>query len=304
MKRTRISEWSVLLRTCLAVVSMTIATALMAAPAQAGTTTIGSDLSNPADQNLNCIGACTAASSELNGVSTASPVSGVVVRWRIKAGAKVVPTKFRVIRPAGGGTFQGVGTSATINPTKNAVTTSLTSLPIHSGDFIGIDYQGDAEYFNIEPGATRITWIPQLVDGGPAVAPDAPDPSRELLVNADIEPDADGDGLGDETQDVCLGVAGPACAPCDQATKIGTSGDDVIIGTEGKDVIATGGGADVVFGLGGGDIICGGSGKDKLKGGAGNDKLYGNSGRDKLRGGAGKDACKGGAGDDSLRKCE
>lgn len=283
---------------------MAIATALVAAPAEAATTTIGSDLSNPADQNQDCNAPCTTSSPELHGASTASQVGGVIVRWRIKSGSKVVPAALRVLRPAGGGTFQGVGTSATVNPTKNAVTTSSTSLPIHSGDFIGIDYQGDAEYFNIEPGATRNNWIPQLADGAPAAAPNGVNPSRELLVNADIEPDADGDGLGDETQDVCVGVAGAACAPCDQATKIGTSGDDVIIGTDGKDVIATGGGADVVFGLGGADIICGGSGNDKLKGGAGNDKLFGESGRDKLRGGAGKDACKGGPGADRLRKCE
>ena len=38
--------------------------------------------------------------------------------------------------------------------------------------------------------------------------PNSAEPSQELLVQATLEPDADGDGWGDETQDRCLGVPG------------------------------------------------------------------------------------------------
>lgn len=123
----------------------------------------------------------------------------------------------------------------------------------------------------------------------------------QALLQMRIEPDVDGDGYGDETQDPCPILAGLTCAPpCQNATKVGTSGNDVIFGTAGNDVIATNGGDDIVRGLGGDDVICGGDGNDKLKGGAGKDRLYGEAGRDKLRGGGGKDSCFGGADKDAI----
>lgn len=279
---------------------LVVAQALMAAPAQAAPVTIGSDLSNPADQNLNCNAPCTAALAELNAASAASPLSGVIVRWRIKAGQNVVQTAFRVVRPGEGGTFAGVGTSAAFVPTPNAVTTAPTQLSIQSGDLIGVDYQGDADYFHIVNGATRHLYIPQLADGGPADVPGV-DPKRELMISADVEPDVDADGLGDETQDndvvsACVGLT---------VTKLGTPGNDVILGTPGNDVIAAGAGDDLVRGLGGNDVLCGGPGDDKLKGGKGKDKIFGESGRDTLRGGGGqRDTCRGGPQRDTAKRCE
>jgi Ca2+-binding RTX toxin-like protein len=88
-----------------------------------------------------------------------------------------------------------------------------------------------------------------------------------------------------------------------QATIVGTAGNDVRSGTPGRDVMVGLGGIDSLSGLGGKDLICGGSGKDKLKGGAGSDTLLGQAGKDILRGGGAKDVCKGGKGNDS-GKCE
>ena len=101
-------------------------------------------------------------------------------------------------------------------------------------------------------------------------------------------------------------VASGSGATCkgQQATRVGTAGNDEITGTPERDVIAALGGRDKVSGLGGKDLICGGKGKDTLKGGKGKDKLLGQKGRDKLRGGGGKDVCKGGKGNDSASKCE
>jgi Ca2+-binding RTX toxin-like protein len=102
-------------------------------------------------------------------------------------------------------------------------------------------------------------------------------------------------------------IASPAQVVADckgqQATHVGTPGNDEITGTPARDVIAALGGRDEVSGLAGKDLICGGSGRDTLKGGKGKDKLFGQGGRDRLRGGGAKDVCKGGKGDDSA-KCE
>jgi uncharacterized repeat protein (TIGR01451 family) len=55
--------------------------------------------------------------------------------------------------------------------------------------------------------------MPPLVDG--AIVPPAPPPrdNVEELYNADVEPDADGDGFGDETQDACA-QDGTRQTPC------------------------------------------------------------------------------------------
>jgi Ca2+-binding RTX toxin-like protein len=105
----------------------------------------------------------------------------------------------------------------------------------------------------------------------------------------------------------------------DQATIVGTPGDDVIEGTDGRDVILALGGDDLVKGNDGKDKICGSGGKDKLKGGRkadtlkgqgandklngarGRDKLEGDDDNDKLKGGRGKDRLEGGPGRDRLR---
>ncbi|HYH27312.1 MAG TPA: calcium-binding protein, partial [Actinomycetota bacterium] len=97
-----------------------------------------------------------------------------------------------------------------------------------------------------------------------------------------------------------------ASATCkgEQATQVGTEGNDEVTGTPGRDVIAALGGSDEISGLAGKDLICGGNGKDTLRGGKGKDKLYGQKGKDKLVGGGGKDRCVGGKKDDTAKKCE
>jgi Ca2+-binding RTX toxin-like protein len=89
-----------------------------------------------------------------------------------------------------------------------------------------------------------------------------------------------------------------------QATHVGTAGNDQITGTPARDVIALLGGSDRATGLGGNDLICGGAGRDVLRGGKGEDKLLGQKGKDTLKGGGAKDICKGGKGNDSASKCE
>ena len=130
-----------------------------------------------------------------------------------------------------------------------------------------------------------------------------------ILIAANVEPDSDRDGFGDETQDQCPTNA-TTQGPCPQppapqptckgksATIIGTPGNDVGKGSSGKDVMVGLGGNDKLSGLAGNDTICGGSGKDTLNGGKGKDTLFGQKGKDTLKGGPSKDKLKGGAGRD------
>jgi hypothetical protein len=126
--------------------------------------------------------------------------------------------------------------------------------------------------------------------------------AERILIAANVEPDSDRDGFGDETQDQCPTNAttqGP-CPTCkgNPATIVGTSGNDVGKGSSGEDVMVGLGGNDKLSGLAGNDTICGGSGKDTLNGGKGKDTLFGQKGKDTLKGGPSEDNLKGGAGKD------
>ncbi len=156
--------------------------------------------------------------------------------------------------------------------------------------------------------------------GGTFLSTEGPPPGSTWMAQAG----------SDQTFKTYVGLAPPSAAPpsaappsatppsvkptatCkgQQATLVGTAGNDAITGTARTDVIAALGGNDKVFGLAGNDAICGGLGKDTLRGGAGNDflsgqkgndKLYGQKGNDKLSGKAGKDTLKGGPGKDILK---
>ena len=86
----------------------------------------------------------------------------------------------------------------------------------------------------------------------------------------------------------------------EQATHVGTDGNDEIGGTNGTDVIVALGGNDTVRGGDGDDLVCGNRGRDVIRGQDGDDKLFGSRGRDRLFGGPAADLLVGGAKGDSL----
>jgi hypothetical protein len=120
-----------------------------------------------------------------------SPVNGTVVRWRIRVGDSSRGTNLRIIRPLGGGLFTGAGTSAPELPPLHATTFYDVGLPIHIGDYIGLDCCNPgppgAEFFVTGGAATRDEWQPSLADGAAGVAPSRTNP-YEIALNADINP--------------------------------------------------------------------------------------------------------------------
>jgi hypothetical protein len=122
-----------------------------------------------------------------------SPVNGTVVRWRIRVGDSTRVTNFRIIRPLGGGSFTGGGTSLSVTPPTGATTTYAAQLPIRIGDNIGLDccdpgvFEPDAEFFVTGNAAVRNEWQPRLADGGAGRAPLRTN-AYEVALNADIDP--------------------------------------------------------------------------------------------------------------------
>ena len=197
------------------------------APASAGAAaTIGDNLAADPGGGLSasCGGDCTSTYlvSQLPPAATASgglasPINGVVVRYRIKTIMSTdAPSnvRLRLAFDAGGGQYVGDGSGAIV-PVANAagVQTFNERLPIRTGDVIGIEA--------VDSGATGSVTLPSMLRGATAgathllfssprlsdlAAPRAPtsaSPNEELLMNADVEADADHDGFGDETQDAC-----------------------------------------------------------------------------------------------------
>lgn len=297
--------------------------------------TVGSDLAGSATTalNLNFAVVQTIAPTGSMVPNTAVSASGVITKlrlghgtsganpgtftWRIVSGGPAnftarsaarlddLPVPASVPAP---GILEIVPKDASGNP---------QGVPIAAGERVAIGRTGGVFLEGLKivrtavPGAEYYarTPIPNAADGSVSWSSN----TNELLLQYIVEPDADSDGYGDETQDGCASRPGPDPCPAPPAgtcagltaTQTGTPGPDAIAGTPGPDIIAGLGGDDIILGGGGDDIVCGGDGNDTLKGQVGNDKLFGEAGKDKLRGGAGnRDRCKGGPNPDTAKKCE
>jgi hypothetical protein len=140
------------------------------------------------------------------GVPYEAPSSGVITSWSHHS---VTPTfgagnlKFKVVRPMGSGFFSVVGESAAISPVPG-LNTSPVRIPVEAGDIIGLTVFGPTNCY-----------VGQTGPGVHATATDAPPgPTAFAAINdvlldvsATLEPDGDGDGFGDESQDGCLNDA-------------------------------------------------------------------------------------------------
>ena len=101
-------------------------------------------------------------------------------------------------------TAAGTGPSVTIPPTGGALSTPVHQFParlsVTVGNHLAIDAASIRATVNVG-GNFSYLFLPPLVAG--EAARSSKSTAGELLVQADIEPDADGDGFGDETQDGC-----------------------------------------------------------------------------------------------------
>jgi hypothetical protein len=191
----------------------------LALPAQVpAATTIGSNLAGSSDLVTSCLtgdGNCTLVQTALPGRQVTSPLDGVVVRWRVKAASSPGPVHLRVVRAGGGAGFTGVDSQETAARSCPDICTVDTRLRIKAGDYIGVDAPaGATAAIHLVAGANLAAWSPFL-GSGETRAPNDNYSGFELLMNADVEADADGDGFGDETQDLCRTRADPQrLAPC------------------------------------------------------------------------------------------
>jgi hypothetical protein len=158
----------------------------------------------------------------LGGAPSALPARGVVVRWRVLG----VPTfarefQLRVLAPNAGGGYTVAGSSAAetlpknINAEAGAIGSFATRLPVPSGGYVGIATDPTFTMPTLVGGAPGTT-MSKLADGTDGTSYSGLPTTAASVVgyDADIEPDADGDGYGDVTQDSCPSSASVHEGPC------------------------------------------------------------------------------------------
>jgi hypothetical protein len=218
-----------------------VAAGMLALPAAGqAATTFGSRLNHDPANSGECAsppdpGQCTLVSfihpTDPNGdpYSGGAPVSGVITKFRIRAfgeGGEAATVTFRladISRPdpqnqnTAVATLVAEGPTVTI-PASNALETPILEfaarVPVKQGNHLALD--GTNVWATVNNSGDKFSYVfkPPLVAGqGPRGSVDA---TGELLVAAVIEPDADSDGFGDETQDGCPSQ-GTTQGTCDTA---------------------------------------------------------------------------------------
>jgi hypothetical protein len=137
-----------------------------------------------------------------------SPIDGVITRWRDRgytAGAVPVEISFRVLRPVGVDTFTAISSTSALLPISPGTYVFPARVQIQKGDYIGLTQPlGSSIWWGCDgcPGVgSNILFGGPFADG--QTRTQASGPNELLTINADVEPDADRDGYGDESQDQC-----------------------------------------------------------------------------------------------------
>jgi hypothetical protein len=157
------------------------------------------------------------------------PSAGVITSWSVQSGPNpVMQVKLKLARPAGGNNFTIVAESAAQTPVAIATSNFTTRIPVSGGELLGrfsIYGLGDCEYETFAPGLGNVMGQKDVSSDAPVGSTDTYTASSndQLDVSATLEPDADGDGFGDETQDQCPTDASKQgdCAPPDTTITAG-----------------------------------------------------------------------------------
>ncbi len=171
----------------------------LALPASAsGAVTLGKTFDPPIG---NCDGQ-TYIQSSSEGDQYEAPSDGVITSWSFKAQTPAPLLRFKVVRPVGIDIFSLVGESALTGTIANQLNSFPVRIPAQSGDVIGIYRQGGGACFELTGPDDGVHWLTGDAPSGASLYPDSGTGAR-IPVAAQLEPDGDGDGFGDETQDQC-----------------------------------------------------------------------------------------------------
>lgn len=184
--------------------------ALIASLPLAGSASAAFEIGDPivAHESSNCGGTTWVQASSPND-SYAAPSPGVVTSWTFAASYAEAPAqlRFKIARPLPEpNTYEIVGSGELENVGAGDVNTYPIRLPAQTGDVIGIYVPGAVTLACGRGGQPAYGYAG--FNGDPAVGPtplaaNLHASSFQIAVSASLEPDGDGDGFGDDTQDGC-----------------------------------------------------------------------------------------------------
>jgi CSLREA domain-containing protein len=200
-------------------------------------------------------------------------------------------------------TASSAGTTTTVNGTLNSNPSSLFTLEFFASPTCDASGKGEGRDF--------LGTIQTATDGNGDAnfngTLNTPTPAGQV-VTATATNDTTGDTSQFSTCETISGGGGPPPPPGDEecqgedATIVGTDGNDNLQGTAGDDVVVLLDGNDTFDGQKGNDLVCAGAGDDEILGAAGGDDIFGEGGEDTLSGQKGNDELSGGSGDDDTMK--
>ena len=189
-----------------------------ALPAQAATVVGSSLAASDANTSESCGGSgeCTQWNTTLPGATLVAP-AGVVTAFTVRS-AVAIQARIRVLR-----TTTGVNKTVVVSspfasiPGTNVAHEVDTRLTVQAGDVlaIGLPTANDPPYATTSNGTQGWAFNHFQTDpaDGQTQSTEAWSNERELLYNVTVEADADADGYGDESQDLCPSVSGPGACP-------------------------------------------------------------------------------------------
>jgi hypothetical protein len=154
------------------------------------------------------------------GNAYAAPSDGVITSWAHQADADPPTLRFKVVHPLGGNSYALVGESGLTPQAAGVLNQFPIRIPVQAGDIIGFFLAGSGSYKVAalgSPGGDQARLAAGDAPPGDTLYLISIEPIR-LDISAQLEPDADHDGFGDETQDQCPSDASTqgTCADTDR----------------------------------------------------------------------------------------
>ena len=181
--------------------------AVAASPASAATTVGSPSLSSSGSTPVTCSTfPCVLVQDQIAGADVATP-KGVITSWSVRnAGGTIA---LRVLRGRRDESVEGELHATNVSESADETGSGSDSAPqsfgsrqpVEAGDYIGITLVSGSSVGDLASSGDQLF----EVDGDLALTDvDSTSPENfEALFSARVEPDADGDGFGDESQDAC-----------------------------------------------------------------------------------------------------
>ena len=167
---------------------LAVALSITAAGAASQAVTLGSTSGTPS-ANI-CLASINCTYVPFTAVSNPAlqvPFEGTVTSFSVNAGSAGGIVKLRVLRPAASGQYSGAGTSPA-ETLSIGVNTFAVSLPVKTGDLLGLDNESSAPMFDTSSASPITAYYegPSLADGKTA-APNQTRTGYRLLLSATVQ---------------------------------------------------------------------------------------------------------------------